>query len=692
VTVPHVVSYGAIVMSICVWCISVDYHKSLTAFNMYMISLVGVCNFYLTIDSAPDLNEEGLRISLQKAFKDRYGLQVVNRNRKYENTLNEGYNPAAPFPFDELGGCDCDLNFGTFPALDEDHLKRSIRAAFLAKDKFRSRHTWTGYNELPYRRKEHLRRCFTCEMNYYPPKNLGPLKGKQVFWDDYLIANSTNIVKFLEEPEETKEVITPSTTYENQNMGFPGSLNHNGTHFLLHYRTNFSWNSGRHVTIPNSMALATSLDGISWKKHRLRMNESGTGFISDGVDSCVLYDTHEKLPSYRYKMIYNCGCAKGTNEFGICLKKGFGLAHPKFKGYRKKKRLLDYTCIATSPDGVHWRDHGPKFGKRTDTQACLYYNPVWGNYTYFQRREFSTEALKRMIRGTQIWTISYDTFHRYLDSDERMPFYRIKSAYLDRYGKIERYQHQIYTLVRGEKYGGMYMGFSNVYHFPRIDSSHEPFKKIVDDPLDTVDVYYLPSRDGIHFKFDWIYAKEPVPFAKEMNFKFKMVSQKFVTHKGYHYLYFSGSKGDHVTRWKEGESIWLAKFYEGRLSGLKLMNPKGYGFIETRPFNLPKLGSIFGSADPLELLRWAGHFAAVKLLVNVALPSKKSVCEVHIICKDLHKESMGAITYSQRHEVEQIEKQISFKLGSCLDPGDETRLIFTLKGQARLYGFEVSIS
>ena len=88
----------------------------------------------------------------------------------------------------------------------------------------------------------HLSECTTCtvmEDLHSHPKHLGVLTGKQLLIDDYLLSSAKGIARFLKRPvEHGKPVLSASQPWEHNGefgFGFPGSVNHNGTHFLMHY-------------------------------------------------------------------------------------------------------------------------------------------------------------------------------------------------------------------------------------------------------------------------------------------------------------------------------------------------------------------------------------------------------------------------------------------------------------------------
>merc|ERR1719221_662144 len=158
------------------------------------------------------------------------------------------------------------------------------------------------------------------------------------------------------------------------------------------------------------------------------------------MEQCVLFDKLESNPSYRYKMTFDCPpCAKGC----------FG---PR----------IDRLCIATSPDGITWKDHGKKFEGWTDTQPCLYHDFEGKGYDLILRYNYPTAQYDRGIRGTQIRHLDEEAFSQLLTSNMQMPFKMVNNWYFDQYGKNERYQRQTYAFTR-TLYEGVYLALNLLY-------------------------------------------------------------------------------------------------------------------------------------------------------------------------------------------------------------------------------------
>merc|ERR1712183_1117534 len=140
----------------------------------------------------------------------------------------------------------------------------------------------------------------------------------------------------------------------------------------------------------------------------------------------------------------------------------------------------------------------------------------------------------------------------------------------------------------------------HLLHWPRTPFSlpntpqKEKWETLMKEPfaLDSVKTYLATSRDGIHFNWAFLYAGLPLPLGarglasgrgRKIPYNYVQTANQFVTHKGYHWVYYSANKDDHFNRWGGKESIWLAKYPADRFSGLAPID-ESQGVVKTKPF------------------------------------------------------------------------------------------------------------
>jgi len=511
----------------------------------------------------------------------------------------------------------------------------------------------------------HMYRCIFCEAREDParaPVAFGALHGKQLFVDDYLIESTLGVDRFLEEAiEEEHEVLRRSETWESKSWGFPGSANHNGTHFVLHYTASRPLDGG----MPH-LAVATSADGANWQKQLLN-----TSFrLFGGADFCVLLDKHEAEPLHRYKMVYNCHSPK------------------------------HFTCIATSPDGVAWRNYGRKFGRATDTLPCLYHERA-GTYELVIRQNWATPLYWRGIRGTQVLQVDEDSFKKGLESKASNTVIRFELQshwYFDRFGKLEWLRRQTYAHTR-TLYEGVYLGLVHLYEWPLVaylPIGLEEWQRLVNgtfmanhiEKFDTLNPYLATSRDGVHYNFQWIYGGQPLRLRQGLKHKFLQPASQIVTAGGFHWLFYTGSPATHHDRWDAEERLFLARFPLDRLSGLMPTTsgrnlPRGLveGVVTTRAFAWPRDASM--------------------LLVNTEVPEGSS-CRVLLLGADdvLDRWRQREVELAQlvgpqhgdsgREVAIDVKMRWQFSAGKAtVGPPEQVHLQFRMQGPVRLYAFEL---
>ena len=123
---------------------------------------------------------------------------------------------------------------------------------------------------------------------------------KHLFTSNTLIKSLRNVELRLEDPVSEDMVLKKTENWEHTErygFGFPGSVNHNGTHFIMHYIGGRGKKEFQNI---GYLGVATSIDGRSWIKTRLEIQ------VIEGGEHCVFYDKLEHNSKHKYKMIYNC--------------------------------------------------------------------------------------------------------------------------------------------------------------------------------------------------------------------------------------------------------------------------------------------------------------------------------------------------------------------------------------------------
>ncbi len=213
-----------------------------------------------------------------------------------------------------------------------------------------------------------------------PRKALDDLTGPwQLFVDDYLVAEKTNVVRTYHPFKKYagNPVLSPAEPWEGRRAYLYGTVlpNENGRGYRMWYQGhNEMGNFGGRRGYVN--AYATSKDGIHWEKpnlgiYRWRGSTANNMFLTrkhspgDDHNPQVIHTPWEKDPRKKYKMITFAYAAN------------------------KKKTGVDEGYWGSfSPDGIHWTD--------TDRNPVLPDGGDVGNFTW--------DAHKRMYMATvKIW-------------------------------------------------------------------------------------------------------------------------------------------------------------------------------------------------------------------------------------------------------------------------------------------------
>ena len=341
---------------------------------------------------------------------------------------------------------------------------RSMMHAFDGRREFRPK--WKDISPST------IQNCTICSVNEDVStlaQHLGELTGTQLFIDDYVVASAHGVERFIANPEyHPKPVMTSLYDFEAQGrygFGYPGSVNHNGTHFIMHYIAGqasesvhgrgrakasggptastqdvalqmgsgsggggmlgrlknwlarmFGMGGSKDTTCKpcgvrapgnikekmGSFAVAVSRDGFDWT-HRMPLHFY-TPKHHNGGEHCVLNDMYEQDPTMRWKMVHNCNLP-----------------------------TIDETCLAYSADGIKWISKGHKWGRNADRQACLYHDGPGRGYDYMLPDEFPTEHSFRDIRGVQLNHVGEADFRQSMMNDNLLiPFKNTGRWHLDR--------------------------------------------------------------------------------------------------------------------------------------------------------------------------------------------------------------------------------------------------------------------
>ncbi|KAL1510256.1 hypothetical protein AB1Y20_006580 [Prymnesium parvum] len=549
---------------------------------------------------------------------------------------------------------------------------------------------------------DHMSTCTSCK-NYeglqqvlHPDGVVEFGTDRQLLVDDWPISSWANVVRFLNEPAERFPVLEaqdgndarfgcPCSILPTQHPGVP--LQPDGTPdggvLLIHssgIREGDNVNRYRARTSPNFVD--------NWS--------SGRWVEVEGIDSIGTFTavTYPSLPAV----------INGKREQWKFL--------GGYEGYQGE------ACLAVSSDGLRWSnlhskgDHpgGQSFDDDDDDwskehrcygesdsflkrAADAYVLPIVDKVREREivwfRKDFGTNGGWREIRGVQ--AVSLDRAFAQM-SEDRAPYSKTQIAqnwanwYFDRLGKVERYRRHIYTMTLTPYNDNLWIGLMTVIEWAKDASEaqgpNHPFLQ-----RDTLNVYFVTSRDGIHIDDEWIYAHRPLlPKAGKLQSDWDagllFPSAQFLSTDEKHYMYFEARPGSvhHEQRFESIARLGIATWLRDRVVGLKRAHADApSGVVTTKPFHL-KAGSLW-------------------LLLDCASTCGKVV--VQVLHQDgatwVGREEMDAIPLSKTNGwVEAVwatengdSEPLAGRDASVVPLDSVIRLQITLMGDALLYAFEL---
>ena len=287
-------------------------------------------------------------------------------------------------------------------------------------------------------------------------------------------------------------------------------------------------------------------------------------------------------------------------------------------------------CLATSADGLSWVPYnggrppsrdvaangarhceqlpaccGQACRAAADTLNCFYRHN--GSDWVINRKNFGTDARWRETRGVR-FSANPDLRGHFKGFVER------RSWYLDRLGKEERYQRQIYSMSVTHLGGAapLKLGLLTVIEWPKVDALSKPHP-MPPHAHDFMSVYLLSSRDGLSWDLSSLYSHsrlvprgtcrpiEPLPNrhmaedhvtaasrACDFDHGYVQPASEIVTSDdGRHHLYYEGRPVQHEDRWRVPARIAVATWQPHRLVALSRppTAPQGEcALVGLRPF------------------------------------------------------------------------------------------------------------
>ena len=239
-------------------------------------------------------------------------------------------------------------------------------------------------------------------------------------------------------------------------------------------------------------------------------------------------------------------------------------------------------CLAYSPDGIHWTyyNNGERVTYRAaDTQNQILWDPISERYILVTRHDLAGDgAEQRETRGTRVMA-----HHKGNDLTNHPTAWQD----LQILGLDERKRRQIHALTVWP-YEGVYFGFIGAYEFLTDDDfSRTPGDLETRHEENIVNFYVTTSRDAVDWDMSWVYAsKALIPRGPASSFdKDGIHVPNLVTYGDRHWLFYCGMSERFGHDDPKGVmGIGLATL---RLDGFVCLQAKeDFGTVVTKPLKL----------------------------------------------------------------------------------------------------------
>ena len=401
---------------------------------------------------------------------------------------------------------------------------------------------------------------------------------KQLFVDDYVIAQKHNVTRELGQPKKLGVVMKPSVPTDfDPVQKFPDGLPKTGGYYEFGRRLSVLWNDkhqqfqmlyracGEALT-----GYAESKDGIHWTKPIVSQDGNSNLITHRGKTRGTFYEASFMIDptvpwghAEKYKSAFNPGNTR--------------------------------CAIAHSADGIHWKSYNggrSVTGRAADTFNQILWDPIAERYMLITRTDMGAEGGIEESRASRIMVhekgndlVDYPAAWKTLanvtaDDPERrktkagVPVLQMESM-------------NIWT------YANVYFGLMHVLTAGELTGAEGKIK--VEDPdkrpeADVIDYYLGTSRDGVNYDKSWIYARKPfVVRGPDGSFDKAMLqpSSQIITCGDEHFIYYTGQYNRHhcpASAKRETGKIGLAKLALDRFICQKAGDR--IGTVTTKPFEL----------------------------------------------------------------------------------------------------------
>ena len=395
---------------------------------------------------------------------------------------------------------------------------------------------------------------------------------KQLFVDDYVVAEKQNVTRELGEVEKHGVVVKPSVPTDfHPTDPFAGGLpkaspgfgyrlavvrDDKQEKFQMWYRS-----CGERWT-----SYAESRDGIGWIKPKVSRDGAGNLITYRGRTGNTFYETTVTVDP--------------TVSWG----------HPE--KYKAAFNPGNTRCaIAHSSDGIRWTGYNggqSVTGRAADTQNQILWDPIGRRYLLLTRTDLGAQGGIGEVRATRIMAHSENNdLLKHPTAWKTLATIRLDQV------KHKKTPPGVRALqmeaMNVWPYENVYFGLMHVLKVG--DVTGRPRRATERDlqvrhETDAIDTYLATSRDAVNFDLHWVHQNRPlVPRGPDGSFDKDMlhIASEIVTHNDEHWIYYGGFDHRHHIG-GGGGNIGLAKLKLDRFIGLAAGEETGT--VVTKPFEL----------------------------------------------------------------------------------------------------------
>ena len=534
----------------------------------------------------------------------------------------------------------------------------------LAKDP-RARPDWVVVN------LDHNERCTSCEhdaglkQSLHGSEVIDIGRRTQLLVDDWVVHSWQNVARVLEPPQEKRT--------------FDVRLSDGNTHFYGCPCSSMETEDGRIALIYNgggTHVRSTSADGVKdWSDSEpVLMNgraaEMGT---LDVVPTPSLLSRNPPAAGRQPQKMLYLGGYQGFQGTACIASSSDG------RDFDTMASTLD-----VDSDSQHWRQlacwgneqvHSvhSALGRAGDTYVHLLVDPARQRELVWYRGDFGGKDGWREIRGVRVAELN----QRFVDIRNGPQATEVKelhaSWYLDRLGKLEQYRRQVYAVTLTPYSEDLWLGLMTVIEWAK-DGEEPRGHDLPAFERDTLSVYLITSRDGVHIDCEWVYAHQPLLpkdglTQADWDGGMLMPGVQLMTREHEHRMYFEGrAQTHHEGRFSSHAQMGTATWPRDQLVGIQPAHPDAVGLLVTKSFR-PDEGGL-------------------RLVVDA------TACDSHILVEVwMDGRSVAGRSFADALPITSVSGSVMAGWqggqGLAVAQGATVQLRFNLTGAAKLYAFQM---